>query len=574
VERRVNGLVNMVRGLGPLRLAAMAGVTIAMLGFFLFLSMRLTAPPMSLLYSGLDMNDSGRIVAKLEQMNIPFRLEADGGSILVPNDQALRLRVTMAEDGLPSGGSIGYEIFDKSDALGTTSFVQNINHLRALEGELARTIRSIDRVQSARVHLVLPQREVFSRESRDASAAIVIKTKGGRLDDGQVQAIQHLAAASVPGLKPSRVSIVDDRGNLLGGSMNDPNAAEQLTSNLDQKTANYEARVRRELEELLGNSIGFDKVRAEVAAELDFDRITTNSEEFDPDKQVVRSTQSVSEKSANSEGSQRTTVSVGNNLPEAQGQNGTNNSSNSERNEETINYEISKTTRTQIHEAGRVKRVSVAVLVDGNYTVGADGTRTYQPRSQQELDQIATLVKSAIGFDEKRGDKVDVVNMAFSQVDASGGSAGEAAAAFLGLEKSDYMKIAETLVLGVVGILVVLLVLRPLVTRIMAGGFPGAPMPAGAMAGAGGQAIALSGPAAPGMPGGQRQLAAPSPGDGQTGSAIAAREEVDTELESMIDIANIEGRVKASSLKKVGEIIDKHPEEAIAIMRNWMYKEA
>jgi flagellar M-ring protein FliF len=563
----------MVRGLGPLRLAAMAGVTIAMLGFFLFLSARLASPPMSLLYSGLDMNDSGRIVAKLEQMNIPYRLEADGGSILVPNDQALRLRVTMAEEGLPSGGSIGYEIFDKSDALGTTSFVQNINHLRALEGELARTIRSIDRVQSARVHLVLPQREVFSRESRDASAAIVVKTRGGRLDEGQVQAIQNLVAASVPGLKPSRVSIVDDRGNLLGGSMNDPNAADQVTANLDQKTANYEARVRRELEELLGNSIGFDKVRAEVAAELDFDRITTNSEEFDPDKQVVRSTQSVNEKSANSEGGQKTTVSVANNLPEAQGQNGSSNSSNSERNEETINYEISKTTRTQIHEAGRVKRISVAVLVDGNYTAAADGTRTYQPRSQQELDQIATLVKSAIGFDEKRGDKVEVVNMAFSQVDASGGSTGEAAAAFMGLEKSDYMKIAETLVLGVIGILVVLLVLRPLVTRIMADGIPGGPVPAGATVSAGGQMMALTGPAANGMPGGQRQLAAPS-GDGAGEMLAGIGGDGDSEVDSMIDIANIEGRVKASSLKKVGEIIDKHPEEAIAIMRNWMYKEA
>lgn len=375
----MNGLISMVRGLGPLRLAAMAGVTLVLLGFFVVLVLRMGSPPMSLLYSGLDPSDSGQIVGRLEQAGVPYRLEDGGASIMVASDQALRMRVTLAQEGMPTGGSIGYEIFDKSDGLGTTSFVQNINHLRALEGEIARTIRSIDGVQTARVHLVLPQRDVFSRESREPTAAIVVKKKVGRLDSGQVQAIQHLVAASVPGLKPTHVSIVDDRGTLLGGTDANGKIADPINS-VDEKVAGFEARLRREVEELLGNSMGFEKVRAEVAAELDFDRVTTNSEEYDPDAQVVRSTQTVSESSANSDGSQRGTVSVGNNLPEsqqaqAQGASG-GPASRTERSEETVNYEISRTTRTQVHETGRVKRLSVAVLLDGNYTTAADGTRT------------------------------------------------------------------------------------------------------------------------------------------------------------------------------------------------------
>jgi len=548
----------------------MAGVTLVLLGFFVFLVIRMGSPPMSLLYSGLDPADSGQIVARLEKANVPYRLDDGGSSILVSADQALRMRVTLAEEGMPSGGSVGYEIFDKSDSLGTTSFVQNINHLRALEGELARTIRSIDGVQTVRVHLVLPQRDVFSRESRDPTAAIVVKKKVGRLDSGQVKAIQHLVAASVPGLKPNRVSVVDDRGTLLGGADSDGPGADPVTG-IDEKIATFEARLRREIEELLGNSIGYDKVRAEVAAELDFDRVTTNSEEYDPDQQVVRSTQTVSENTANSDGAQKGMVSVANNLPESQqNQSGTTSpTARTERNEETVNYEISRTTRTQVHETGLIKRLSVAVLLDGNYTTAADGKRTYQPRAQAEIDQISALVKSAIGFDEKRGDRVDVVNMAFAQSADTGPATGEADQGLLGLSKADYMKLVEIGALGLVTSLVVLLVLRPLVMRVTAD--------------SGNSMAGLFGDDADGVdrrgdmqgalppPGMQRQLAAPS-GAGAGGPGGSA--EGNPEDDMMVALANVDGSVRSSSLKRVGEFVDKHPEEAVAIVRNWMYKEA
>lgn len=569
----MNGLISMVRGLGPLRLAAMAGVTLVLLGFFVVLVLRMGSPPMSLLYSGLDPSDSGQIVGRLEQAGVPYRLEDGGASIMVASDQALRMRVTLAQEGMPTGGSIGYEIFDKSDGLGTTSFVQNINHLRALEGEIARTIRSIDGVQTARVHLVLPQRDVFSRESREPTAAIVVKKKVGRLDSGQVQAIQHLVAASVPGLKPTHVSIVDDRGTLLGGTDANGKIADPINS-VDEKVAGFEARLRREVEELLGNSMGYEKVRAEVAAELDFDRVTTNSEEYDPDAQVVRSTQTVSESSANSDGSQKGTVSVGNNLPEsqqaqAQGASG-GPTSRTERSEETVNYEISRTTRTQVHETGRVKRLSVAVLLDGNYTTAADGTRTYQPRSQAEIDQVSALVKSAIGFDEKRGDRVDVVNMPFTQT-ADIGTSTEAGPGILGMTKSDYMRLVEIFALGLVTSLVVLLVLRPLVMRVTAENTGGMASLFGDDPGGdgGGRRGDPMGALAP--PGSQRQLPAPQ-GSGN-GLALGSGQG-DPEDDMMVTMANVDGSVRVSSLKRVGEFVDKHPDEAIAIVRNWMYKEA
>ncbi len=565
----MNGLINMVRGLGPLRLAAMAGVTLVLLGFFVFLVIRMGNPPMSLLYSGLDPADSGQIVARLEKANVPYRLDEGGSSILVPADQALRMRVTLAEEGMPSGGSVGYEIFDKSDSLGTTSFVQNINHLRALEGELARTIRSIEGVQTARVHLVLPQRDVFSRESRDPTAAIVVKKKVGRIDSSQVKAIQHLVAASVPGLKPNRVSVVDDRGTLLGGADSDGPGADTV-SGIDEKISTFESRLRREIEELLGNSLGYDKVRAEVAAELDFDRVTTNSEEYDPDKQVVRSTQTVSENSANSDGTPKGTVSVASNLPESQqNQNGnTAPSARTERSEETVNYEISRTTRTQVHETGLVKRLSVAVLLDGNYTTAADGKRTYQPRSQAEIDQVSALVKSAIGFDEKRGDRVDVVNMAFAQSADTATSTSEANAGVMGLNKADYMKLVEIAALGLVTSLVVLLVLRPLVMRVTAESSSGM---AGLFADEtdGRRAEAQGALPSPGM---QRQLPGPSGGNGGGLPGASAEDNQDDDM--MVALANVEGSVRSSSLKRVGEFVDKHPDEAVAIVRNWMYKEA
>src|SRR5438105_1924592 len=223
----------------------MVAVTTALLGFFAFVIMRVTTPQMTTLFTDLSAEDSSGIIKDLERQAIPFELRNEGAVIMVPKDKVTRLRMKLAESNLPKGGSVGYEIFDKSDTLGTTSFVQNVNHLRALEGELSRTIRSLDRVTAARVHLVVPERQLFARDKQEPSAAIVLRLRGA-LDSSQVRAIRHLTASAVKGLKPERVSIVNEQGQLLAdGAGQEGNAA---ASGLDDRHAAFERKLREQIE--------------------------------------------------------------------------------------------------------------------------------------------------------------------------------------------------------------------------------------------------------------------------------------------------------------------------------------
>lgn len=546
----MNAFLQSLRNLGPARLAAMVGVAVGMIGFIIFIAARVSSQPMELLYGDLETADAGRVAQKLDGLKIPY--EVRGNQIFVPADQVGKLRMQLAEQALPSsGGSVGYEIFDKSDPLGSTSFMQNLNLVRALEGELSRSIKTVGNVKSARVHLVMPRREMFSREVQEPSASIILKMNGsGRLNAQQVAAVQHLVAAAVPRLQPSRISIVDDRGTLLARGFEDDK--QLMNRNAEEMRISYEQRLARQIEDLLEKTVGFGKVRAEVRADIDFDQLVVNEEKFDPESQVVRSTRTITE-DVQGQDSESLPVTVGQNLPDTNANTaGATKTQNKEaRNDELVNYEISKKVIKQVRETGVVKRLSVAVLIDGMYN-GSGTERAYEARKQEEMEQIATLVRSAIGFDEKRGDQVDVVNMKFAEGD---GEVEKGIDLIFGFEQAQIMRMVEMLVLAVVAILVVLLVVRPLVTRA----FEAAPMAAGEagrkLLAEPGMAPALSGP---GMP--------PAPG-------VPMEEEVES-LDELIDIDKVEGRVKASSIKKIGEIIEKHPEEALSIIRNWMYQES
>jgi len=556
-------MIETLRRLGPARIIALAVVGLGLAGFFVFVTTRLTEPDMALLYGNLDPGDSTQIVQKLEQMGVAYELGGDGTTIRVPADQVLKLRLEVAQDGLPSGGTIGYEIFDRDQPLGTTSFEQQVNRLRALEGELARTIRMIQQVGSARVHLVIPERQLFATEQPKPTASIILTMKGGAvLEKPQVMAIQHLVAAAVPNLKVGDVSVIDASGNLLaGGDSSDDGTG---GGSADDMRLGYENRVRRSIEELLQRSLGYGKVRAEVTAELNFDRITTNSETFDPNGQVVRSTQTVDEKNNSTDSQGAGQVTVANNIPNPNGAPAAAtppSTSNTARTEETVNYEISKQTEVHIQETGEVKKLSVAVLVDGTYATAADGSVAYTPRTPEELDQIGKLVKSAIGFDEQRGDKVEIVNMRFAAPTEIGADA--STGLFLGFTNNDVMRMIEVGVLGLLGALALLFGVRPLLTRLTA------PFVASAAA-----QLARPAPAA--------QLAGPAPAASAAQAAMAAADAAEgrmpntslaNELDRMIDVNQIEGRVRASSLKKVGELVEHHPDEAVNIMRGWMYQD-
>ncbi|HEX6117966.1 MAG TPA: flagellar basal-body MS-ring/collar protein FliF [Dongiaceae bacterium] len=549
-----------LRNLGATRLVTLAAVGFALIAFFTFVVTRLATPGMTLLYSGLDPSDSGQIIQRLDAQRVSYELRGDGSQIYVPQDQVAKLRLSLASEGIPAGGSIGYEIFDRADALGTTNFVQQINQIRALEGELARTIRAIHQVRSARVHLVMPKRELFSRDRAEPTASVLLALQGS-LDKGQVSAIQHLVASAVPGMKANNVSVIDSNGDLLARGADD---GQLDTANAQDMRRSYEARLSQAIEQLLGQTLGAGKVRAEVTANLDFNQVTTNKEDFNPDGQVVRSTSSVEETGNSQERQNANNVSVANNTPNPPGQesgNGTGSTEQNARTEETVNYEISKTVQTEVKASGNVKRISAAVLVDGTYDTAPDGTKTYKPRSADELAQIDTLVKSAIGYDQSRGDVVQVVNMKFAEpevVDDSG-------TMLLGLDKTDLMRLAELLVLAVVATLVLLLVVRPLLTRLLA--MPSIAPGNVALAGLGDQlalppgaaaALAIPGPAPTVLPG------IPSSSDAE---AIAA------EIDQMIDLNQVEGRVRASSLRKISGLVDQHPEQAVNLIRQWVYQE-
>ena len=557
----MGAFVQTLQKLGTIRLAAIFGAGLATIAFFIFLATRLTSPSYGLLYADLDLKDSAQIVSKLDAMNIPYQVKGDGSTIMVPADQVPRLRLTMAETGIPHSGSIGYEIFDKNDALGTTSFQQGVNEMRAQEGELERSIASINVVDQARVHLVLPKRELFSRDKQEPSASIVLKLRGSvPLTKQQIAAIQNLVASAVPGLKTNRISIIDQSGNLLARGNGQGDEGFSAASSAEEQRVAYEQRVRSNIEDMLERSLGPGHARIDVNADMDFDKMTVTSESFDPDGQVVRSTQTVNDEHSNATNGDAP-ITVQTNLPDGaqtQGGQASTPKDTAKRVEETTNYEISSKKTSQIRETGEVKRISVAVLVDGSYATAATGEKAYQARTPEELDSLKKLVESAIGFDQKRGDKVEVVNMRFVQPEETNS---EPPPILLGLNKQDLFRATETLVLAVVAILIILLVVRPLVTRALETARETAMASQRMLAeqaaiGAG----ALSGPMGMG--------ALPSPSGMGSGSMAL----IEDQQESMIDISQVEGRVRASSMKKIGEIVDKHPEEAVAIIRSWMYQ--
>jgi flagellar M-ring protein FliF len=541
----VQGLVEFVKTLGATRIAAMAAVAVALIGFFAFIILRMSAPQMSVLYSDLALEDSSAVVKELERQGIPYTARNEGSLILVPKEVVTRLRMKLAETNIPKGGGVGYEIFDKSDALGATSFVQNINHLRALEGELSRTIRAIDRVQAARVHLVLPERALFSRDKPEPSASIVLKLRGS-LDGQQVRAIRHLVASAVKDLKPTRVSVVDENGRLLADGADDQTQGFSLSA--DERKIAYERRLRDQVEQIVSSVVGPGRARVQLTADFDFNRVTQTSDRFDPESRVVRSSQT-REESAQSADGRDNQVTVGNELPSAQAAqqgNGNQRQDQSKKSEEIVNYEISRTTKTEVIEGGRVNRISVAVLVDGNYTRNPQGQLVYAPREASEIDRIAALVRSAIGFDQKRGDQVEVVNLRLAETPPA--TAGEPRDWLerLALTKEDIMRGVEMMVMLLLGLVVLFFVVRPLVRRIIT--------PENAK-----DIPAVDSPAL--VPGG--------PNVALVGAEQAVA--ISNHASAMIDIAQVQGQVHAQTVEKVGQLAEKNPHETVAIIRQWLH---
>jgi flagellar M-ring protein FliF len=521
----------------------MATVAALMLGFFAFLIMRVSAPSMAPLYSGLTLEDSSAIVTELQTLNIPYELRADGETILVPRDQITTMRMQLAGEGLPVRGQVGYEIFDQQSTLGATSFVQNINNVRALEGELARTIGALARIQAARVHVVLPERELFRRERQDPSASIVLTTRG-ELSAGEVRAIQHLVSSAIEGLSPGRVSIVDNTGRLLASGTGDSETA--LVGETAELALSHENRLRTRLEDMLANVVGPGRARVEVTADVDTERSTTTAETFDPESQVVRSSQ-LREESTSATGGGSQQVSVAEELPGASesAPEGSGESQEGTTSEEVTNYEISRTTETRISEAGGIRRLSVAVVVDGVYVDGGNGASVYEPRSAEDIERIATLVRSAVGFDETRGDRVEVVNMQFAERPDL--DVGSTAPGLLDFTRDDLVRFAEMAVTVLIALALVLFVMRPLLRRALAPEAPPLALPV---------AAELSHHGVLGADG----AIVPDAESSGRGAGPA----------SWVDNARNMGEQQLQTLKTVGGLIEENPKQAALIVRDWL----
>ncbi|MEL7016147.1 MAG: flagellar basal-body MS-ring/collar protein FliF [Pseudomonadota bacterium] len=543
-------LLAFLENFGLARLATIIGVTGGVALALILIMVRIGTEPYQILAADLDYADAQDVVSELERKGQEYQMRETGArvSILVPRDEVSTVRLSLASEGLLAGSMVGYEIFDKQQSLGTTSFQQNLNRVRALEGELARSVSAISGVRSARVHLVLPERALFARDQQQPSASIMVDVTG-RLGAGPIAAITNLVASAVPALTPNQITILDNRGTLLAAAHDAASEAAQGVMVSDRMAA-AEARLQTTVNDLIGRIVGPENVRARVAADFDVSRVTETAEIVDPDSQVVLSSTLIEESADDNRPARG--VSVGNALPNANAADpsGDADRSQTRRTEEITNYEITKTVRNAVRDEGLVlNRVTVAVAINNRDDNGA-----VTPLGADTLARLEALVKSAVGFDATRGDQVDIVDMPFSPLAADAPIGATPPTAAGPLAAFSQTRLAELVALSLVALALIFFVIRPLF-------FTGTP------------SLPARSAAALGTAPSSKTTAEPTTleeigGDRNTNLAVDGTSGAD--LEHRIDIAQIEGKVRASSVKRVQEIVNGHTEESATILKQWI----
>lgn len=532
---QLDGLRAFIAQLGTRRLMLMGGVAIALLAALAAVALRGTSSDMGFLYTDLDPAAAQAITEKLAAQNIPFQLSADGTSVMAPQEQIAGLRMTMAGDRL--GGKVGYDVLDAEEPFGVSSSRAKMNETRAIEGELSRSIETLETVVKARVHIVMPERAMFAAETRKATAAITVKTRG-RLPAESVQSIRYLVAASVPELSAEAVTIIDQNGTLLARA---GEAGEASASQADERQIAVEARLRAEIEAMLEPIVGVGKVRAEVAAVIGRDQVREDSTIFDPDKQVIGHQITVESADQNDEDSASNRgASVGAQLPDAAGQAGSGggNSRKSAKkdNSEDTSFENSAVRTVTIRGSGKIARLTVAVMIDGG--------KTGVPPAQ--LRKLTRLVENAVGFEADRGDSVVVEPMVFAAADAL---AGEKPGWLSMVSMDQVFGVLKLLIVAAVG-LIALRMLRP---RAPAGDDALLEPPMSA------EQAALTARAADGDEEAVQLLLETRDRGGDA-----------AQLDQEIALAQIDGRIKLSALKRVGDAVAGSPAESASVIRQWM----
>ncbi|PUA29672.1 MAG: flagellar M-ring protein FliF [Cellvibrio sp. 79] len=376
------------------------------------------------LYGRMDNLDAGNVIEVLEQNQIKFKVDQNSGAILVAAEDVHMARLKLAEFGLPSNPTQGFEIMDKEQPLGTSQFVEGTRYQRSIEGELARTITSITTIRSARVHLAIPKKTVFVRDATNPTASVFVEVFAGRsVDPSQVKAIMNLVASSVPGMKMADVTVVDQHGNLL--STGEESADLLLAEKQHKYSQEVESSVIKRINSILEPVVGSGKFRAEVSADVDFTAVEQAAETFNPDLPAIRSEQTLNETrragdtaagipGALTNQPPGTTTEVPEQIDPATGQPTTPPQPTNNREQATRNYELDRTVSYTKHQQGSLKRLTVAVVVDDKVTINPDGTQTITPWTENELERLSILVRDAVGFSAVRGDSVNVLNSPFA----------------------------------------------------------------------------------------------------------------------------------------------------------------
>lgn len=511
----------------------MGGVAVALLVGLAYLTLRAGAPQLGYLYTDLDPASAQAITERLQTENVPFQLSADGTAIMAPQERLADLRMTMAGERL--GGKIGYAVLDEEEPFGVSSSRARLNETRAMEGELSQSIQSLEDVVNARVHIVMPERAIFATEPRRATAAVTIKTRG-RVSGETVQAIRYLVSSSVPELSPESVSIIDQTGALLARA---GEAGAIGGGDADERQQEIEAKLRQEIEYLVEPIVGVGKVRAEVSATIDRDQTREETSVVDPDQQAIARQVLVDSNDASNEtqaGADPATV--GEQLPDAEEVPGAmgGDARRSQRNEtsEDTTYENSRTNTVKVRTPGAITRLTVAVMVDG----GEGGL------PQPQVQRLQRLVENAVGFNEERGDSVVVESIPFSTVDADAAEED----LFSNLPTDQIFSVLKLLIIAAVGLFVVRM-LRPSNDRRASNDNAGAqPM--------------LAAP-------GQEQLAPTADGAEMSGALPAPDGHINP-LDQEIALAQVDGRVKLSAIKRIGDAVSASPAEATSVIRQWM----
>lgn len=407
-EQMFQGVAAFFMSQPPARRITIAAVGIGAMALVLGAAWWVQQPLYRPLFTNLSQQDAGAIIEALKAEKVSYQIDEGGGAILVPSERLYELRLSLASRGLPEGGGVGFEVFDKQ-TLGQTDFQQRLNYQRALQGELSRTISQLSGVEGARVHLAIPERSLFVSQNRHPSASVVVKLAQGRtLARAQIDGIVHLVASSVEGMDTEQVTVVDESGRVLTTEHRGEGEGAVTATALEYQQG-YERSLEERIQTMIGAVVGRDKVIARVTATMDFNRVERTEETYDPDKSVLKQSHTVKDSSVAAKPAGGAPSAQ--NLTNEANANGGEGAKNDHK-DESSSYELSKVVSRTVGPVGTLKSISVAVMVDGTYT-GEGDAKKFEPRPAAETDRMKEIVKRAVGFDEKRGDKVDVASVPF-----------------------------------------------------------------------------------------------------------------------------------------------------------------